>query len=400
MKRLHNPIFYALKDSTYSAAMLFVNGSMLQLFLAYKGLSSAEIGMISSAIQIVTTAITLLMSNLAERCGNVMKTATRLILGQAILFVFYLPLAAIANLSVSTVLWTILVLVIVQTTLNACKAILEYRIMYHIVPLDQITSLFSFNGIVIGLFSMGAATLYSSLLANYPGSYSYLICMIIANIFLFGSTFCFGRIKPVNLNEPEQYAAEKKPKVSVRKVLLSKQFLYLLIPNCLRGINYGIFGSMTLIAIASGLTHAEAARMSVMSSLSVIISYFLYFVLTKYLKPAKTGLIGSLLLCVCFFQTAGSANWFLALYCISYIGKSLMDNDIAVLVMHFVDAEIAGVYNAWRNMLGSAVSALTVFLVGLVVDTINPLFLLIPYGLVTVFCMGWYYIMYHKFTAK
>lgn len=399
MKKYSNPIFSTCKDALHSAAMLFVNGSMLQLFLSYKGLSSAEIGTITSIIQIVTTAVTLLMSNLAERCGNFMKTSIRLVLGQSLLFLLYLPLAAITDLSVTAVFWTILALVVLQTTLYACKTILDYKIMYHIVPLNQFSSYLAINGISIGLFGMIASAIYSTLLDFYPGERSYLICMIIASACLFGSTFCFSKMRPINLDPvPENTAS--KPKVPVRKVLLSKQFLYLLVPNCLRGINYGIFASMTLIAIASGLTHAEAARMSVMSSMGYIIASLLYFFMSKYLKPARTGLIGSLAMCVCFFQTMGGTNWFLALYFISYIGKCLMDNDIVVLVMHFVDSEIAGVYNAWRNLLGSAVCALTVFLVGLVVDSINPLWLLIPYGVVTVTAMVWFKVMYHKFTGK
>lgn len=54
---------YALKESAYAAALPFITGTLLQVFLMNRGVDTLEIGMINAAVNLVQVAATILTSD-------------------------------------------------------------------------------------------------------------------------------------------------------------------------------------------------------------------------------------------------------------------------------------------------------------------------------------------------
>ena len=73
-----------------------------------------------------------------------------------------------------------------------------------------------------------------------------------------------------------------------------------------------------------------------------------------------------------------------------------MDHAIPDILFQIINPEIAGVYNAWRNILGNVSTTVAVYLVGVLAEKANMLFLLIPCAAAYMISMTWYYILYKK----
>ena len=395
MENRKNMLTYAGKEAGYSLAQLFINGTMIQLFLSHKGVSSAEIGLFSSILQIVSTTVMVLLSDLADRHPRIHRLNTRLLYLQAALFLLYLPLAAFGGMSSQIIFWAVLLISCIQTVFIACKGILEYKLLYEIAPVSESGKIMSFSGIGLGVVGIVAGQLFAVLIERDSSDRTYLFCMAVCAMLLFLSAVCCGKLKTLG-TVFTPVAKKKSHFADISAVLQSPDFVHFLIPNSLRGITHGVFISMTLIAMASGLSDSDTAKLAVMSSIGYIAGSSMYFLMTKRRSAAFIGMVGAILICPCVLMTCGGSQWFLALYLVSYIGKVIMDYAIVVLVMQLIDPAVAGVYNAWRTVLLFAVSSITVLVVGLVVDWIHPLWLLIPCALSYLISMIWYALAFRK----
>ena len=395
MEKQRNMLMYAGKEAGYSVAQLFISGTMIQLFLAHKGASSAQIGAFSSVLQVVSTAITLLLSDLADRHAEIHRLSTRLFYLQAGLYLLYLPLALVGGIGSQVLFYCVLLLSVLQTVLVASKGILEYKLLYEIAPVEESGRIMSFSGIGIGVLGIAAGQLFAALIDRDPSDRTYFVCMVVCAVLLFLSAVCCGKLRTVGM--VFRPSASKKSHLSeIRTVLCSPDFIHFLVPNALRGVTHGVFLSITLIALASGLSAADTAKLAVMSSVGHITGSGLYFLMAKSRSAAFIGMVGAILVCPCVLMTFGGSSWFLWIYLISYIGKVILDYAIVVLVMQIIDPAVAGVYNAWRNALLFAVSSATVLVVGLVVDWIHPLWILVPCALSYLISMIWYAVSFRK----
>ena len=58
--------FYAAMAASYTAALPMVNGALIQLFLADKGLNTVQIGTFATVVQMSTLAGTVIFSKVAK----------------------------------------------------------------------------------------------------------------------------------------------------------------------------------------------------------------------------------------------------------------------------------------------------------------------------------------------
>ena len=95
--------FYAAMAATYTAALPMVNGALMQLFLADKGLSTVQIGTFATVVQMSTLLGTMLFSKIAEKTGNPLGSTKLVLLFQMLLSLCYLPLIKV-QFSAKTIL--------------------------------------------------------------------------------------------------------------------------------------------------------------------------------------------------------------------------------------------------------------------------------------------------------
>lgn len=389
-----NFILYAGKEAAFNAMLPFVTGTLIQLFLAHKGVVAERIGLFNTVIYIVNIAATILLSGTAERQPNAVRQCNRPMLMQSLLYFCYLPAVFCADSA--TVFWIILPAAIVQTLLYACKSIYEYKLLYQIVDISQYGAITSFTGIAIGIAGIITSWICARLIAAGQGELPYLVGMVITGVMLFAAYVCNKSLRIVN--HSFDTAAPKAMGVGqVWALLRSPVFMYFAIPNILRGITLGVTNSIALIALGMGLSEGTTATLATMCAMGYVVGSFLYYILEKRIRETGAGIMGAVLLCTIVLLPEGNSGWFLGLFLIAYIGRILVDYSIPVLVVHMIDPETAGTYNAWRGILSNLAAAITAYAVGALIGKVNPLVLLIPCAAGYGICMIWYCVLYRRF---
>ena len=80
------------------------------------------------------------------------------------------------------------------------------------------------------------------------------------------------------------------------------------------------------------------------------------------------GSVGSILLLYVLFLPRGNTYLFYFLYLMVYTGQMLIDCTIPIMVIHIVDPQIAGAYNAWRNTLLFLVSTISTYVTAVLLE--------------------------------
>ena len=109
-------------------------------------------------------------------------------------------------------------------------------------------------------------------------------------------------------------------------------------------------------------------------------------------------IIGGVLTCAMIFMPYGNTAGFLALFFISYLGRIIVDNAVPTMLFPLIDPKIAGSYNAWRCVLYNLCSIIVTPIISVLVEKVNPLWLLIPGTVTYVIVTVWYYIVCKKLT--
>lgn len=132
---LKNLAFYAGEEASFNAAAHLVTGSMIQLFLSYKGVSAQQVGLFNTVVSIVSVLGCVAFSSLSDQRSDIIRDHSRLLRLAAVLYLPYLPLAM--GMKAETVFLCILILGILQTMLSSCKSVFVYKLAYQIIPIEQ-----------------------------------------------------------------------------------------------------------------------------------------------------------------------------------------------------------------------------------------------------------------------
>lgn len=395
--RQRNFAFYAAKEGAYTTAMLFINGTLVQLFLAHKGVAPERIGLFNTILYIVNISTTILMSNLAERKPNALHRCTRLLLVQTVLYLGFFAAFLPARSDSGLLFFIVLTAASIQMALYACKYIYEYKLLYQIIDINEYGALASYTGVVIGLMGAVLGWICARVIERGNGDYPYVFGMALTEAMLLITYFSSKNLLIVN-HSFDQSHAEKTDLRKTLQLLRSPIFRKFIVPNILRGFTIGVTNSIALIALGMGYAEGVTARLAVMSALGYIGGSFLYHLFERMLKPVAIGTIGSVLLIAMAFMPRSNSTAMLVLFLLAFVGRVLVDYAVPVMVFQMIDPEISGAYNAWRNVLFSFTAAGVSYAIGALVGRVHPLWLLIPgvaaYGI----SMACYGVLYKKFT--
>lgn len=393
-----NILICSLMQAAYGNALLFISGSYVQLFLANRGVATSRIGLYNSIIGCASLLATMLLSGIAERRGNALRQSRRLMLWLA---AAYVPMMLLAQreLAPGALLPLVAVISVAATILSAARGVLDFKVPYQIIDMTSYGRFSVCLNAVAGIFGLVMNLFFSALISSGRLSNPYLAGMAISAGMLLAAYGCSRCLRVINHDFDEL----EKPKQSAKdiwKVLSAPNFRLFLIPNLLRGISMGIAGSVALIALTMGYSEGLASTLPAAAALGTLSASLLFRTLEPRWSLAGIGGLGLLLMCVFVFPPAGNGRAFVLLYCVYAAGRLIVDTVIPVMVMRFIEPDTAGIYNAWRSILASVSSTVTVYLVGLFLEAANPRILLAVSLVTYAVCMGWYAVLYGRFQRE
>ena len=357
--------FYAAMAASYTAALPMVNGALMQLFLADKGLDTVQIGTFATIVQMSTLIGTMVFSKIADRSENPKRTTGLILLVQMVLSFCYMPLIK-SQASAKTVLILATCIAATITLLAAFKSILEYKVPYQIIPLDRYGSMIFTDSAVRGVVGIGLSFCFSKIIAVKLGGAPYLWCMVLASGLLLTGSLCCQTIKP--LEEAPKMRKKTMTTKQLFEMFCSPKFKAIIIPTLLRGITFGITGSMVLIMLNLDYTEAEASKLPIITALGCLCAAGIHRLLSNKMKMPNIGTVGSIFLLAVLFLPRGNTYLFYLLYLFVYTGQMLIDCTIPIMVIRIVDPQIAGAYNAWRNTLLFLVSTVSTYVTALLLS--------------------------------
>lgn len=357
---------YAAMAASYTAAMPMVNGALMQLFLADKGLSTVQIGTFATVVQMSTLIGTMAFSKVAERSDNPKRATALVLLFQTILSLCYLPLTQLGWRS-GTILLITAVIAAAITALGAMKGILDYKLPYQIIPLERYGSMIFFNSAINGVIGIGLSFCFSRIIALQPLGEPYLLCMILASGLLLVACICSHKMHPIE----ESAAIIRKNPMNTRQLLemfRSPKFRAIIFPTMLRGVTFGITGSMVLIMLNLGYSDADASKLPIITACGCLLAAGIHYLLGHRVKLPAIGMVGGILLLAVLFLPRGNTTLFYVLYLMVYTGQMLIDCIIPVMIIQIVDPQIAGAFNAWRNTILFLVSTAATYLAAVLLE--------------------------------
>ena len=357
--------FYAAMAASYTAALPMVNGALMQLFLADKGLSTVQIGTFATIVQMSTLIGTMGFSKVADKSENPKRTTGLVLLCQVLLSLCYMPLIQ-SQASGKLVLVLVTCVASSITLLAALKSILEYKMPYQIIPLERYGSMIFTDSAIRGVVGIGLSFCFSKMIASKLGGQPYLWCMVLASGLLIVSYLCCGTLKP--LEDASKLRKNSMTSRQLVEMFCSPKFKAIILPTLLRGITFGITGSMVLVMLSLGYSDAEASKLPIITACGCLLAAGIHHFLSHKIKMPSIGTVGSFLLLSVLFLPRGNSILFYLLYLLVYTGQMLIDCTIPIMVIHIVDPQIAGAYNAWRNTLLFLVSTISTYITALLLE--------------------------------
>lgn len=347
------------------AALLCANGSLMQTFLSITGFSEQHIYIHASLFQAVNVLTILLCARFADK-GNVLRRTALVQIPGGLLFLFYIPLCILQEVSTEAYLWLLLVSLL-QSVTFALHTICEYKVPYYIYKPEEYGMVLSVCGILSSVVSFGAGALISFLSTQYSYSRIMLIAFGISCVFLLISGVLQYFQKSLLPSEGEPIQTEKPEKIPLTAMFRHDAFSRLFVGNLTRGIANGTTTILAAAALSIGYDETLTSAMVSVQSLATLAACALFAVISRRVHPRYMILLGSccfLVLPVLLCQNRPIL--YLAMYAILLFGRTLVDYAVPAALLYAVPVEIAGTYNAWRMILHNGGTMLATVIAGFV----------------------------------
>jgi len=347
------------------AALLCANGSLMQTFLSTTGFSEQHIYIHASLFQAVNVLTILLCARFADK-GNVLRRTALVQIPGGLLFLFYLPLCMLRQVSTTAYVWLLLVSLLQSVTL-ALHTICEYKTPYYIYKPEEYGMVLSVCGILSSAVSFGAGALISFLSVRYSYNRIMFVSLGISCLFLLLSGILQFFQKSLI---PSSDAPEKKnssPKIPLAVMFRHEAFSRLFAGNLTRGFANGTTTILAAAALSIGYDETLTSAMVSVQSLATLAACALFSVISRRTPPRIVILLGSL----CFLTLPvllcrNRPVLYLTMYAVLLFGRTLVDYAVPAALLYAVPVEIAGTYNAWRMILHNGGTMLATVIAGFI----------------------------------
>ena len=348
-----------------TAALLCANGSLMQTFLSVTGFSEQYIYLHASFFQAVNILVIFLCARFADR-GNPIRRAAIVQIPGALLFLLYLPLCILKNVSLFSYLWLLLISLL-QSAAIALHTVCEYKTSYYVFRVEEYGMVLSVCGILASVVSFGVGALISFFSTRYSYNLIMLIAFGISCLFLLASGglqyFQKSLLKPDEVHSDDN----KAPKIPLMTMFRHEAFSKLFVGNLTRGFANGTTTILAAAALSIGYDESLTSVMVSAASSANLCACVLYAVIAHRIHPRYIILFGSLCFAVLpLLLIRGQPMLYLVLYAILLFGRTLIDYAVPAALLYAVPVEIAGTYNAWRMILHNGGTMLATMAAGFI----------------------------------
>ena len=345
-------IFFA-RGAINSVTMLFLSGGLMQTFLLEAGISDRRVSAYVSVMQIAEVAAMIFLSAWIEKRKDMFRMYSRfhmmlLPMGIAMLAVCFFRNVPVYALMLIGGAATYLALGLIS--------VLEYKIPYRIMDMNEYGSNVALNSVITGIASLLASMLVSAAIKGRDFMSVIGFFIVPAVLMIVAESRMVLRYRDLNVNE--QLTAPSGRKINL---FTYKPFYLLALPNLFRGFATGTFNLYTTIGYHLGFIDTVTATYMVTIGNIVIFAVGIFYQkAAKLHKDTEILLISGILMLIAMpLAFAGNVTLFLCIYAVAFFLKTIFEFVSPVSIVPIVDYNVIGQYSAWRvalYLIGVAVS--------------------------------------------
>ena len=377
-----------VRDSLFAAGASLTSASVLSGHLIYIGMKEDKISLYLAAVPMINLVVSLLFSGITARVGKTVPVYSLLCLVSGILTGLYSLLFGVV--SVETVLFIFLmVLGCLLSAVTAIRNIFDYKLPCEVMNPDDYSDYVSISGIISSVFGLAAGMVISFGYRNF--SFKSVTCgaYLSAGLLLCAASFINRKLR---YTMPENRSVQKTTSGSLKALFADRSFRLLVIPNLIRGIGMAVVPMMTLLAVdADVLKETDGATVTVCTYLATLLSGMTYVYLSRKIGVKRLCLFGALLFCAVIPSFAGSKIWFYVCYTVSYTGYYIVNCAVPDFVYKNVNQNMMSIFHTWRLAFSTIGTTIATTVIGKLIGTVSPVWILCIGGVSNVLCAIAYY---------
>ena len=153
-------------------------------------------------------------------------------------------------------------------------------------------------------------------------------------------------------NSADQLPPRRSVINDLRRLIGNRDFLWLILPNILRGFGGAMIGIFSVLVIRDGILREETASLITAATyIGTLLSCFAYVFCVKRLGIPKTCLWGGILFCLVSLSLIGGSTVCVVLYTGAYIGYNMVCCAIPDLIYRSIGADLISIFQTWRLAL-------------------------------------------------
>lgn len=346
-----NKIKAIIAYTARTVALMCASGTLMQTFLASLGFESSLIYLHSTLLQAANVLTIILAANWANNGSPIKKSAfTTIPIG--ILFLCYVPIA-IANQASPMSYVLLAAFGILQQIAYGFFTVCEYKTPYYIYEADEYGVMLSICGIISSLFSLFFGYFVAFLTERFDFAEIMKVAFIISAVLMLITFVSIYLEKSLRTEDQEGEIRPIKEKTKVR-LMKTPIFTFLIHANLMRGFAAGVITVLATVALDLGHNETLTASMVFAQSIASLVACAFFAMVSKKISGRWVVILGSLFVVLIPLLLIKNSMFYLIIYTVIILGRTLIDYSIPATLLKVVPVEIAGPYHAWRMVLQNA----------------------------------------------
>ncbi len=353
---------YCIQVAAYAVASMFCTGAIVQAFLLLIGLSESEVYIYSSLTQLAQVAVMVLMIFIVgrmKRARLVSAISNLLLLIPMAIFIIGAKLPSVMS---DTYVMIIFLACIVAYGGVGMYAVLSYTLPYKLIDIADYGKLTGISGAASGVITFAVSSLHTLLVTKLDYISTTVWFYVFAMLSALLSMLMFLSMKEIPSQNDRNESVSWSDMLAVFK---NKDTYYLLIPNVSRGLAFGVFNVMAVIAVGAGVAETkDASALNLIIQLASFSASLVFSLFYKKLTVERMLLFATLGICVVLpLSLSFGFIPFLILMLIALFFRFIVDSAIPTSLVKIIPESQIGAYSSIRMLVFTASQALAAILV-------------------------------------
>lgn len=385
-----NFIVMWLRDSLIAFASALTSSSVLSGQLLHEGLGEDKISLYLAFVPFVNLGVSLAFSGITARVKRTIPAYTLLCLMSGV-FTACFALVFAFSFKENTLLFLLMMTGCLVTAVTAIRTIFDYKLPCEVMASDEYSLYVSVGGILGSVFGIAGGLLLSFFYKKLDFTLVSCAAFILAGVSLCTASLINRSLKLKSTGKAEVPDGKSKSSANIGALIKNKSFKRLALPNFMRGIGMAAVPMMTVFAVNAGvLKETDSAAVTVCTYLGTLISCTLYAFLSKRIKIKTLCIGGAVLFCALVPSLGMGRAGFFVCYTLAYIGYYVVCCAVPDLVYRNIPSDIMSVFHTWRLALSTVGTTAATAVMGKLLGSVSPVFLLAAAALSHIICAAAY----------